>query len=58
MAADIAGHLRAKDDVAHAAIDESEERLERILLDLDVLLAGEAAEQGVASMPLALEVAR
>ena len=58
MAADIAGHLRAKDDAAHAAIDESEERLERILLDLDVLLAGEAAEQGVASMPLALEVAR
>lgn len=58
MAADIAGHLRVKDDSAHAAIDEPEERLERILLDLDAILAGETSDTATSSLPFTLEVGR
>lgn len=59
MAADIAGHLRTKEEQAQAAIDEPEEQLERIMIDLDALLAGETSEEFTApSAPLALEASR
>lgn len=58
MASDIAGQLRAKEDAAHAEADAPEEELERIMLDLDAILAGEADEARAAPAPLALEVGR
>lgn len=56
MASDIAGQLRAKEEAAHAEVDAPEEELERIMLDLDAILAGEADDPRAA--PLALEVGR
>lgn len=58
MASDIAGQLRAKEDTAHAEADAPEEELERIMLDLDALLAGEADEARAPAGPLALEAGR
>lgn len=58
MASDIAGQLRAKEDAAHAEADAPEEELERIMLDLDAILAGEADEARATASPLALEAGR
>jgi predicted PurR-regulated permease PerM len=59
MATDIAGQLRAKEEAAHAEADAPEEALERIMLDLDAMLAGEIEEAAAAEpAPLALEVGR
>lgn len=58
MASDIAGQLRAKEEAAHAEVDAPEEELERIMLDLDAILAGEIDDSRTVDTPLALEVGR
>lgn len=58
MASDIAGQLRAKEDVAHAETDAPEETLERIMLDLDAILGEEISGVRVVEAPLAREVGR
>jgi predicted PurR-regulated permease PerM len=55
MAADIAAQLRAKEDSALAEADAPEEELERIMLDLDTILADESEERRAPGAPLALE---
>lgn len=59
MASDIAGQLRAKEDAAYAEADAPEEALERIMLDLDTILADDSAtpRPGPASLTAA-EVGR
>lgn len=57
MAADIAGQLRTKEEVARAEVDVAEETLERIMLDLDTLL-GEESDEARVTPAIALEVAR
>lgn len=51
MSSDIAGHLRAKDGAANAELDRQEEELERIVRDLDTLLAGENDSGGLTDAP-------
>lgn len=57
MAADISSYLRAKQDTPQVGTDRAEEELERIMIDLDALLAEEAAEESRAAVaPRTLEV--
>jgi predicted PurR-regulated permease PerM len=58
MASDIAGQLRAKEEAARAEVDAPEEELERIMLDLDAILAGEVDDTRAPAAPLALEAGR
>jgi predicted PurR-regulated permease PerM len=55
VAADIAGQLRAKEEAAYAETDRAEESLERIMLELDALLAEETNEKLTTGTPLAAE---
>jgi predicted PurR-regulated permease PerM len=57
LAADIAGQLRTKEDAVHLDADAAEEELERIVLDLDLMLAEENEEAQPAPV-LTLEAAR
>jgi predicted PurR-regulated permease PerM len=57
MASDIAGRLRDKEETARPEADLHEEELERIMLDLDGLLAGEG-DDSPAAPGLSLEGAR
>jgi predicted PurR-regulated permease PerM len=58
MASDIAGRLRDKEETARPEADQQEEELERIMLDLDGLLASEGDEARPTSPGLTFEGAR
>lgn len=58
MASDIAGRLRGKEETPHPEADLHEEELERILQDLDGLLAGEVEEAPPTAPGLTLGGAR